>query len=160
VGTYLGDRYGDYFGAARDPLDPSIVWVAGEAGTDVPKGRGWSTSVASVVVGAPGPLPVAAGTGPPGIQAVSAVVRTGGALRLAYRALDDGVSVHAIVTVERQKTVVFRATTPAAALHANQRYFVLWPASTKLRGTFRFCVTAVSESGLRSPRSCASFILR
>ena len=54
AGIYRGDRYGDYFGAARDPLDPRTVWVGGEAGTDVPSGSGWATTVASVVVTAAG----------------------------------------------------------------------------------------------------------
>src|SRR2546427_958001 len=35
-------RYGDYFGAARDPSDPGIVWVAGEYGTS----SGWATFIA------------------------------------------------------------------------------------------------------------------
>jgi YVTN family beta-propeller protein len=37
-------RYGDYFGAARDPMDPSLIWVVGEhAGfTD------WSTWIAGI----------------------------------------------------------------------------------------------------------------
>lgn len=37
-------RYGDYFGASRDPSDPSVVWVAGEYGT----GSGWATFVAGM----------------------------------------------------------------------------------------------------------------
>src|SRR5205823_6394706 len=37
-------RYGDYFGAARDPSDPGIVWVAGEYGT----ATGWATFIAAM----------------------------------------------------------------------------------------------------------------
>src|SRR5438876_2810961 len=37
-------RYGEYFGAARDPSDPSVVWVAGEYGTST----GWATFIASM----------------------------------------------------------------------------------------------------------------
>jgi len=37
-------RYGDYFGAARDPSDPGIVWVAGEYGTS----SGWATFIAAM----------------------------------------------------------------------------------------------------------------
>ena len=47
-GSTVGDRYGDYFGAARDPAHPALVWVGGEAGTDLAGGRGWATAVASV----------------------------------------------------------------------------------------------------------------
>jgi len=34
-------RYGDYFGASHDPLEPGIVWVAGEYGTST----GWATFI-------------------------------------------------------------------------------------------------------------------
>jgi hypothetical protein len=37
-------RYGDYFGAARDPSDPGAVWVAGEYG----RPSGWGTFVAAI----------------------------------------------------------------------------------------------------------------
>ena len=37
-------RYGDYFGAARDPSDPGVVWVAAEYG----RPAGWGTSVAAI----------------------------------------------------------------------------------------------------------------
>jgi len=37
-------RYGDYFGAARDPADPTVVWVAGEYGT----ASGWATFIAAM----------------------------------------------------------------------------------------------------------------
>jgi len=37
-------RYGDYFGAGRDPSDPGIVWVAGEYGTTA----GWATYIAAM----------------------------------------------------------------------------------------------------------------
>lgn len=41
-----GCRYGDYFGAAVDPSDPTVVWVAGEYGAM----GGWATFVASIRV--------------------------------------------------------------------------------------------------------------
>src|SRR5256712_4482902 len=37
-------RYGDYFGAARDPSDPGILWVAGEEGPP----PGWPTLIQAV----------------------------------------------------------------------------------------------------------------
>jgi hypothetical protein len=54
AGQYSGERYGDYFGAARDPSQPGLVWVAGEQSVEVPGARSWSTSVASVQVSPPG----------------------------------------------------------------------------------------------------------
>jgi hypothetical protein len=46
-------RYGDYFGAALDPADPSVVWVAGEyhnssSGSCQSFGSCWSTFISSV----------------------------------------------------------------------------------------------------------------
>ncbi len=41
-------RYGDYFGAAVDPSDPSHVWVAGEYVSTT--GGVWSTFIASIIV--------------------------------------------------------------------------------------------------------------
>jgi len=160
AGTYRGDRYGDYFGAARDPLTPNVVWVAGEAGTDIPSGLGWTTALASVVVTAAGETPPAvAGVAPPGVRAARTFARVGGSVRLAYRALDDGDSVRTIATVENAKQkLVFRTATPRGAFRANQRYFVLWPAK-KASGKFTFCVASVSVSGLQSPQSCATITL-
>lgn len=37
-------RYGDYFGAATDPSDSRVVWVAGETMT----AAGWSTTIAEL----------------------------------------------------------------------------------------------------------------
>lgn len=37
-------RYGDYFGAWTDPMDPSVVWTVGEYGGT----QGWGTEVAAV----------------------------------------------------------------------------------------------------------------
>jgi hypothetical protein len=157
AGPYQGDRYGDYFAAARDPLHPGVVWVAGEAGTDIPSGPGWTTAIASVVLTAEGSTPPAvAGVAPPGVRAARTVTRVGRAVRLAYRALDDGQAVRTVVTVRNaQSAVVYHATTPRETLHAEQRYTVLWPAG-KAAGSYRFCVSTRSVSGLESPESCAT----
>ena len=161
AGTVGGDRYGDYFGAARDPLDPRIVWVGGEAGTDVPAGRGWATTVAAVVVSAGGVAPPSvSGITPPGVRAVAAVVRVGRSVRLAYRALEDGAAVRTVIVVQNaKKAVVYRTSTTRGTLDAERRYFVLWPAKSA-RGKFTFCVNTVSATGLQSPQSCASITLR
>jgi hypothetical protein len=159
--VYRGGRYGDYFAAARDPDDPSVVWVGGEAGSDLTSGRGWSTNVASVVVTPAGVTPpVIAGTAPPGVRAISTAVRVGTSVRLAYRAIDDGAGIRTVVSVQNTRNrTVFRTTTAAATLHANERYVVLWPAKG-LRGTFRYCINSVSRSGIESPPSCVKIILR
>lgn len=45
------ERFGDYSGAASDPLTPSRVWIAGEIGAAVTGSRlDWSTGIAAVTV--------------------------------------------------------------------------------------------------------------
>lgn len=162
AGAYLGDRYGDYFGAGSDPTDPAAVWVAGEAGTDILGGHGWSTTVASVAVTpAGGTLPAAIAAIPPGVQAVRAVSRIGKAVQLTYRSLDEGLGVRTIVTVRSKKQqLLFNRTTPRSDLHAGELYFVQWRPAKELRGTFAYCVHTMSASGDESASSCTTITLR
>jgi hypothetical protein len=161
VGIYRGDRYGDYFGAARDPLHPETVWVGGEMGSDIPSGRGWATALAAVVVTGAGSIPPAvAANPPPGVRAASRITRAGSSIRLSYLVLDDGAAVRAVVVVRNaKKAIVFRTATARATLHEQEHYTVLWPAK-KARGRFSYCVNTVSISGLESPRSCVAIIVR
>jgi hypothetical protein len=159
-GAYLGDRYGDYFGAAVDPVDPRLVWVAGEVGPDVKGGRGWATAVASVAVTAAGATPPAVlGAAPPGVRAVQATSRVGRAVRLAYRSLEEGVGIRASVTVRSPQKLVFQRTTAPATLRSDQLYYVLWRPAGKVRGPYRYCVHTVSARGTVSPDSCATITL-
>jgi hypothetical protein len=160
--AYLGERYGDYFGAARDPANPGLVWVAGEAGTDVAGGRGWATTVASVAITAPGaPLPPVIDVVPPLMRAVHTAGRAGKAVRLAFRSLGDAAGVRSVVTVRSKGgTVVFKSTTARASLHSGQLYFVLWRPGKKLRGTLPYCVYSLSPSGAPSAQSCSTVTLR
>jgi hypothetical protein len=160
-GAYLGDRYGDYFGAARDPLDPGLVWVAGEAGTSVVGGRGWATVVASVSVTQAGetPRPVL-GAAPTGVRAVHVVARGGATVRLVYRALTDGAGMRTVILVRSPARVVFTTTTAVTTLRAGQLYTVPWLPPKKLRGTFSYCAHSISSTGAPSPQSCSTVTLR
>jgi hypothetical protein len=162
AGAYLGDRFGDYFGAARDPGDPGLVWVAGEVGTDVAGERGWTTTVASIEVTATGaPPPPVLVVAPPAVRAVHATGRAGKSVRLVYRALDDGTGVRAIITVRTKKqALVFSRTTPKSILHSGDLYSVSWRPSKKLRGTLAYCVHTVSSTGQLSMPSCSTVTLR
>ncbi len=161
AGSYSGDRYGDYFGAARDPSQPAVVWVAGEHGVEIAGTRAWSTSVASVQVSTAGVAPPAvSGSAPPQLRAQVVVSRIGKTVRLAYKALGDGSDVREKVTVSAKQTVVFRATTAAGRLHAGQVYSVLWHPTKKQRGTFQWCVTSIAADATRSPQSCSTVKLR
>lgn len=160
-GAYIGDRYGDYFGAASDPSDPTVVWVAGEAGTEVVGTRGWATVVASVSITAAGaaPPPVL-GVLPTSIRAVHVVARAGSAVRLVYRALDDGTGVRTVVIVRTKRQVVFTTTTPKTTLTTGRLYTVTWHPPNSLRGTFSYCAHSISSSGAPSVQSCSTVTLR
>jgi hypothetical protein len=160
-GPVLGGRYGDYFGAARDPSNPSTIWVAGETGTDIAGGRGWSTAVASVVVnGAPAAPPTVSTSPPPRLRARAANGRPGAAVKLAFDVLDEGTGVRVQVVVSRSTSVVFHTTTLAATLHAQHSYTVTWRPAKSLHGSLRFCVRSVATDGTRSAQSCAALTLR
>jgi hypothetical protein len=160
-GSHVGNRYGDYFGAARDPVDPSVIWVAGETGADVLGGRGWSTAVASVEVTGAGVTPPTAATAPPpAVRAQRVTARAGSTVRLSYATLNDATSVRVQVTVSGRSSVVFRTTTSAATVRASRVYAVAWRPAKKLRGTFSFCVRSVAADGTRSAQSCAPVTLR
>ena len=156
---YRGRRYGDYFGAARDPGRPNVVWVAGETGPTAVDGRGWSTVVASVVVGSVAQAPVVVAA-PPRLQARAASGRAGSRLRLSYLALADGRRIRREVTVRRGTSVVFKTTTPAGRVHSQRVYAVAWRPAKRLHGSFRFCVRSVLPDGKASPLSCATVRLR
>jgi len=158
---HVGGRYGDYFGAARDPLHPEVVWIAGEHGVDVEGVRGWSTSVAAVEVTSPGVTPPAVSTlPPPGMRARPVAGHIGVAVRLPYTALDDGAAARRRLVVTAGGAVVFKVTTTAGDLKAEQSYFVLWHPAKRLHGTLRWCVRSVSPNGTQSPQSCSTVTLR
>lgn len=161
-GAYLGDRYGDYFGAAQDPSDPNVVWIAGEVGPDVAGGRGWRTTVASVAVTpAGGTPPVAVVQAPPGMRAVAAVARAGTAVTLRFRPLGDGADVRTVVTVRTHaKELLFNRTTATGDVLAGRTYSVRWLPAKKLRGAFAYCVRSVAVDGSTSAPSCATVTLR
>lgn len=160
LGPFLGDRYGDYFGAARDPSDAGVIWVAGETGASATSGRGWSTALAAVTATGDGAPPTVVQTQAPHLRAKPVVSRAGAPMRLRYTALDDGVGVRAAITVSRKSSVVFRTTTTPGTVHAGQVYSVLWRPAKKLRGAFRFCVGSIADDGTHSAQSCASVTLR
>jgi hypothetical protein len=158
---HVGGRYGDYFSAARDPLHPELVWVAGEHGVDVEGVRGWSTTVAAVEVTSAGVAPPAVSGSPlPGLRARASAGRAGGTVRLAYTALDNGSAIRQRVVVRASGAVVFKATTTAGRLKAEQTYFVLWHPAKRLHGALTWCVRSVSPVGTESPQSCSIVTLR
>ncbi len=161
AGQHEGGRYGDYFGAARDPVHPELVWVAGEQGVDVPGARGWSTSLAAAQVTSTGVTPPAVrGAAPPGVKARAVSGRAGATVRLSYTALDDGAAVRQRVRVSAKQRVVFTATTTAGRLSSGQEYYVLWHPAKRLRGAFSWCVHSISADGTQSPQSCSTVTLR
>jgi hypothetical protein len=81
-------------------------------------------------------------------------------VRLAYRALTDGVRVRTIIVVRSPRRVVFTTTTPVTTLRAGKLYTVPWLPPKKLRGTFSYCAHSISPAGAPSPESCSTVTLR
>jgi hypothetical protein len=161
AGPYAGSRYGDYFGAARDPAHPELVWVTGEQGAAVPGTRGWSTSVASVQVGAPvATAPAVDHPAAPAVVAQVVLGRRGAVVRLAYKALADGAGVREKVTVRAKTTVVFSTTTASNRRRSGTIYSVPWHPAKKLHGAFSWCVTSIAADGAQSAQSCSTVTLR
>ncbi|HEY2372552.1 MAG TPA: hypothetical protein VGH82_08375 [Gaiellaceae bacterium] len=158
---YRGNRYGDYFGAAVDPTDPATVWVAGESGTDIAGGGGWSTYVASAAVTpAGGTAPPVLVAPPPAVRAVAAVGRGGKLVQLSYRPVVDGLGVRAVVTVRSLRgAIVVRKTSGTITVHSGQAYSVPWQPAKALRGTFGYCVRTVTPAGVSSPPGCSTVTL-
>jgi len=160
--AHLGDRYGDYFGAARDPGNPAVVWVVGETAPAAATADGWASAVASVQVTPAGATPPTVhGVTPPRVQARGAAVRAGSAVRLSFATLDEGENVSSDVTVTaKRRKVVFETATAVAAAHAGQVHTVLWRQAKTLRGSFVFCVRSTALNGAASQKSCAPVTLR
>ena len=51
------NRWGDYSGAAPDPSDPTMVWVAGELAADPGNPANWGTSAGELTAGSDTPTP-------------------------------------------------------------------------------------------------------
>jgi len=149
-----GGRWGDYFGAARDPSNPSVVWVAGETGAPAPGSQDWTTVVGSAVATAGSTPP--ASTPPPRLQARPGSGVAGKPVRLSYVALDDGSGVRRQVTVRSTGRVVFRRTTVPGPVYARRVYGTSWTPPRRLRGSLPFCVRSIAADGTQSAPSCAS----
>jgi hypothetical protein len=154
-------RWGDYFGSARDPSSPGLVWVAGETGPPVAGAGDWTTAVAAVVVGGSGgAAPVSPAAHLPGVRARAASGQSGRPLLLSFVALADGKGLSRRVTVRSGSSIVFRTTTRPAAVAAGHLYGVVWRPAKTTRGSFRFCVRLVAGDGRQTPASCAPVRLR
>jgi hypothetical protein len=155
--AHTGRRYGDYFGAATDPTDPSLVWVAGQ----IPKlgvPHGWGTVIASLSVSAP--RTVRPDTTAPRVSAVASSGKVGTLVHLRYRASDDSGRAREHVTVLRETRTVVTLSTRLATVSAGRTYFVAWRAPRSARGTLRFCIRATDAAGNTSRSSCAPLRLR
>jgi hypothetical protein len=155
---HTGRRYGDYFGAATDPTDTSLVWVAGQ----IPKPgvpHGWGTEIASLSVSSSGKT-VQPDTTAPRVSAVASSGRVGTLVHLRYRASDDSGRTREHVTVLRGRRTVVELSTRLASVTPGRTYFVPWRAPRSARGTLRFCIRATDAAGNTSPSSCAPLRVR
>jgi hypothetical protein len=153
----INRRWGDYFGIARDPANPAVLWAAGETGPAKSGSAGWRTVLASVSVSSRPPVLV---TAPPALRARPGSGIAGTTVRLTFRALGDGSAIRRDVTVRSRGKVVFHRTTRPGPLHAQRLYALAWRTPRSLRGSLRFCVRSLLADGRRSAASCARFRLR
>jgi hypothetical protein len=81
-------------------------------------------------------------------------------VRLRYRILDSGPSVHALLTVSGRHGSVFAASTAPLDVVAGRAYTVPWRTPKRQRGLLSFCVRSVTAAGRQSAESCATVRLR
>jgi hypothetical protein len=158
--AHSGQRYGDYFGAATDPGDPSIVWVAGQM-PKVGVPHGWGTEIAAVSVSSSPGRTLRPDRTRPRVSAIASAGSAGSLVRLDYRVSDDSGRTRERVTVLRGKRTLAVLSTALGAVAPRQIYFVTWRAPRSTRGTtLRFCVRATDAAGNRSLSSCAPLRIR
>jgi hypothetical protein len=156
-----GGRWGDYFGAARDPSSPDVVWVAGETGPATDGSTDWTTALGSTMVTeGPAPPPATAVSPPPRLRALSVAAAAGSLVRLRFVALAEGRAIRRQVTVRSGAKVVLRRTGKPAPVHALLVYSVTWRPPKALVGKLTFCVRSLATDGTASPQTCAPLTLR
>lgn len=153
AGSTNGGRWGDYYGSARDPRNPGLVWVAGQTVDDE---GAWTTTVAAVTLGAVAPVV----SGPPGVKARPAQGKAGRPVRLSFVALGNGTGIRRKLTVQGFGRVIFATTGRPGPVHARRAYSAVWRPASGRRGRFRFCVRFVAADGTQSPASCAFVTVR
>jgi hypothetical protein len=132
-------RFGDYFGAARDPVNPAIVWVAGEVGDALP----WSTFVAGITL-AQLAVPSVSYSTPSAIGVSSA----GATLTANVNPQASDVTYH----FEYGTTTSYGASTPNQALAAGSAFQPVSAAVTGLAAstTHHFRLVASNAGGSAS----------
>jgi hypothetical protein len=159
TGPTLVDRWGDYFGAARDPVDPSRVWVTGQIGRGGPESD-WGTVFASL--SAPGVAPPSlVDTAPPRVQALPGAARRGSKARLSYRVFEDSGETREVIRILRGTKAIASVSSTLGFVDDGATYSLPWRVPRTLRpGSLRFCVTAFDRTGNRSAPSCAALKIR
>jgi hypothetical protein len=111
VGTSPNDsgRFGDYSGAARDPGDPSKVWIAGEIGNGAGGALGWGSTVAAVRVPPQ----------PPAARGITAVARGAGGASFSAELFTEAAATR--YHFEYGPTKAYGSSTPIASLAASVR---------------------------------------
>lgn len=131
-------RFGDYSGAARDPSDPTRVWLAAEIGqASDGTTQGWGSQIAAVSV--PPQAPAVAST--------SAAASGAGSATVTAELFPEGQPT--TYRVEYGATAAYGAQTPAAADGGSARSLPLTIAVTGLQPgrLYHFRVVATSQNG-------------
>jgi len=129
-------RFGDYYGATRDPDDPSKVWIAGEIGNGAGGAAlGWGSTVAAVRVPPQ----------PPAARGITAVPRgAGGASFSAELFTEAGATRYHF---EYGPTKAYGSSTPAASLAASVRSQVVTANATGIAPGSKVHARLVAANG-------------
>jgi hypothetical protein len=174
TGSNESGRWGDYFGAARDPSEPSRVWITGQLGSGATGTGGWATAIAALAANPftisnpapppppPPPPPIPAGppkdTHPPRVKALPARARRGTIAKLRYRLSEDSGESRELVTILRGTRRIGLVSTGFGAVDpGTAAYYATWRVPKTLRaGALRFCVVSMDHASNRSRPSCAA----
>jgi hypothetical protein len=169
TGPNTSGRWGDYFGAARDPSEPSRVWITGQLGSAAAGPGGWETTVAALAAAPftifpptqPTPPPTAVDTAPPTVRALAGSARRGALAKLRYRIWENSTETREAITIRRGGKVLASKSTAFGDVISGDLYYAEWRVPKKLRpGRLRFCVVSNDRTGNRSDPACASLLIK
>jgi hypothetical protein len=167
---HLGDRYGDYFGAARDTDNPESIWIVGEVGQNVlGKDWDWGTTIGRLDVTAaqpqpplspPPPPPPARDRTRPQVRALLSHGRAGHTVRLLYRVWDNSGQARELITVAAGGRALATIHVRLGFVVYGTQYSAGWHVPVHPPKSLSFCVQASDPSGNKSSKACARVSVR
>ena len=148
-------RFGDYFGAARDPATTTTIWVAGETG----QAPGWATTIGAVGTAPLPPPPPQPDVTRPHAKALRSQGRRGHIVRVLFNVSDDSGEARIELSIFRRSTRIKLVRWDYSPLNTWSYDYFKWRAP-RTRGTYRFCVQAWDRAKNASGLSCSRIRIR